>query len=340
MGQFPGLEGSRRKVNILVVDDDRGAVELIQMMLKVRGYGVVVAYSGSEALELLEDALERTSLWEPLPIDLVLLDIMMPGLDGFKVCQQIKQDQRLRHIPVIMVTALENTSDRVAAVEFGADGYITKPFLPEELGATIKAELQVKRREEELLRRNLELEAINKIAAAASTTLDPKRVLSMSFTALLECTNASAAVVYRHDESKGELTRVLQRGVQRPDVLPIADSISGRVFRTCVPVLRLHISQDPEMAIESTDDVQVEAYIGVPIQVGGQSLGVLEVYSTRPYGFVERDLKMYQEIGERIGVALQNAEIFRRIQTLLLKSSALAKGDLEKLSLTQGEVVA
>ncbi len=336
MGQFPGLEGSQRKVNILVVDDDRGAVELIQMMLKVRGYGVVVAYSGKEALELLEEAVERTSLWEPLPVDLVLLDIMMPGLDGFKVCQQIKQDPRLRHIPVIMVTALENTSDRVAAVEFGADGYITKPFLPEELGATIKAELQVKRREEDLLRRNLELEAINKISAAASTTLDPRRVLGMSLATLLECTNASAAVVYRHDENKKELTRVLQQGVRRPDVLPADDGVSGRVFRACVPVLRLHLGQDPELTVEGLD-TQIESYIGVPLLASGRALGVLEVYSARAYGFEERDLEMYREIGERIGMALQNAEIFQRVQTLLLKSSALAKGDIEKLSMMQGE---
>ena len=84
------------KTHIAVVDDDRGAAELIQMMLNVRGYEVRVFSSGGDVLRALEEMAKQASAWRPFPVDLVLLDIMMPGMDGFKVCQTIKHHPVLR----------------------------------------------------------------------------------------------------------------------------------------------------------------------------------------------------------------------------------------------------
>lgn len=318
------------KANILVVDDDRGSAELIKMMLESRGYNVRVAHSGNAAIDLVQDLVRQGSPWHPIPVDVILLDIMMPGADGFKVCQRVKNDPVLKYIPVIMVTALNSSSDKVAAVEFGADGYITKPFLPEELSAAAKAKVQIKRREETLLRQNKELSAIAAVASAAASTLDPKRVLSESMGALIVHTDISAGAIYCFDEAEQTLHLGIQRNVIRPDTIALCKGLLGRIIRTQKPVLKVELDADAQGLFEGLGNADLHAYIGIPLRGIEHTLGVLEVFHRDPGGFTDRDPELFAEIGNRIGVALQNAEIFCRTQNLLLKSSALATGSSPK----------
>jgi len=116
---------------ILVVDDEPTIVELIEESLRMDGFETARAYSGEEALETLAKD----------PPDLVLLDLMLPGMDGYEVCRQMQKDVRLSQIPVIMLTAKSAVTDRVAGYQKGADDYITKPFDAEELLVRVRAQL-------------------------------------------------------------------------------------------------------------------------------------------------------------------------------------------------------
>jgi len=102
---------------VLVVDDILANVKLLEARLSAEYFEVLTAFSGHEALDIL--ARER--------VDVVLLDVMMPGMDGFEVCRRIKSNAKTHHIPVIMVTALDQPSDRVQGLEAGADDFLTKP---------------------------------------------------------------------------------------------------------------------------------------------------------------------------------------------------------------------
>jgi len=102
---------------VLVVDDVDANVELLKARLTADYFEVRTARSGREALEICAN--ERA--------DVVLLDVMMPGMDGFEVCRRLKSEPRTQHIPVIMVTALDHPSDRVRGLEAGADDFLTKP---------------------------------------------------------------------------------------------------------------------------------------------------------------------------------------------------------------------
>jgi len=316
---------SEDKPTVLVVDDDPTAVRLLQMVLELRNYRVLVAYSGSEALELIRKCAPSSPGWQPLPIDSILLDIMMPGIDGFKVCQQLKDDPLFRHIPVIMVTALKSDADKITAVEFGADGYLTKPFSTEELEAVIKAKLQIKRREEELLRRNAELELINAVSAVASATLNPRRVLEESVRQLLTFAPLCAVAVYLIDQSGTQLQRVLQRGIQRPETASLREGLLARIVRTEQPQLISTTDEPQEPVFQVSEGNRIGVFIGVPLRGVERSLGVLELYGSEPENACERDTTVFLTIGDRIGSALENALLFENAQILLEKSTQIVR---------------
>jgi two-component system alkaline phosphatase synthesis response regulator PhoP len=117
---------------ILVVDDDREIVRLVRAYLEKSGYEVLVAYDGETALHMLRR--ERP--------DLVLLDLMMPGRDGWDVTQVVRGDEGLAAMPIIMLTARVEDQEKIVGLELGADDYVTKPFNPAEVVARVRAVLR------------------------------------------------------------------------------------------------------------------------------------------------------------------------------------------------------
>lgn len=113
---------------ILIVDDDRGGREALEALLLTQGYSLILASNGPDALRKLDES----------PIDLVLLDVMMPGMDGYEVCRQIRSNPAVADIPVLMLTALNDYRSRLAGFEVGADDYITKPYDSAELFARVR----------------------------------------------------------------------------------------------------------------------------------------------------------------------------------------------------------
>jgi signal transduction histidine kinase len=136
---------------VLVVDDDQRNVRLIESILKGSGYRVLKAYNGEEALRVVETE-------HP---DLLVLDVMMPRVSGFELCQQLKGRYETRLLPVIMVTALNALEDKVQALEYGADDFLTKPINKLELLAKVRSVLRVKALQDEVERRKSEIEAAN-----------------------------------------------------------------------------------------------------------------------------------------------------------------------------------
>jgi putative two-component system response regulator len=125
---------------VLIVDDIAGNVRLATSILEREGYIVTYADGGREAL----DAVVRD---RP---DLILLDVMMPGLDGYEVCRQLKTGASTRLIPVVLVTALRSTEDRIRGIDAGADDFITKPFNAHELRARVRSLIRIKRHTDDL----------------------------------------------------------------------------------------------------------------------------------------------------------------------------------------------
>jgi DNA-binding response OmpR family regulator len=124
-----GAKGeSMHKNRILIVDDEPDLVETLQTRLEQENFECLIAYDGNSALELAR---------KEAP-DLIILDLMLPGLDGYKVSRLLKFQEELMHIPIIMLTARDKSEDRLLGEQTGADYYMTKPFSMEKLVAKIK----------------------------------------------------------------------------------------------------------------------------------------------------------------------------------------------------------
>lgn len=137
---------------ILIIEDEKDILELIAFNLECTGYNVFKALNGEDGVIIAQ---------KELP-DLILLDLMMPGIDGFDVCRILKQEKKTRSIPIIMLTARGEDTDIVSGLELGAEDYVTKPFSPKILIARIRT----------VLRRSKDIKDIGETISVAGITMD------------------------------------------------------------------------------------------------------------------------------------------------------------------------
>jgi sigma-B regulation protein RsbU (phosphoserine phosphatase) len=159
---------ARATPQILVVDDDEINIKILQIQLEAKGYVVLTATSGIAALELVESN----------PPDLILLDIQMPRMDGFEVCQRIRAEVSTQFVPVVMVTALKDTADRIHAIQAGADDFISKPFDGHEIVARVSSLLRIKEYRDKLEEHNARLKGELEMARQVQEILIPQNGLA------------------------------------------------------------------------------------------------------------------------------------------------------------------
>lgn len=196
------------KERILVVDDEKDILELIDFNLSKNGYKVKTVTSGEEALELIKDN----------DYDLIILDLMLPGVDGFDLCKIIKADKHRANIPIVMVTAKAEEADKVAGLEIGADHYVTKPFSPRELLAIVKATLRRKPVKEEEEKPIIERGDLKIHVGRHEVTIKDKPVelTHLEFLILLALAKKPGWVMTRYqivDSTRGEGVTVTDRSV-------------------------------------------------------------------------------------------------------------------------------
>lgn len=232
-----------RKPKILIVDDLPANIELVKNFFVDEPYTLLEASNGKEALKIVE---------EQKP-DIVLLDVIMPEMDGFQVCQILKEDERTRLVPVIMITGLEDSKSKIRGINMGVDDFITKPFNYYELKARVASLIKMKRYTDQL--RNAEQILFN--LALTIETKDPyKKGHSQR---LANISSMLAEWVGMSDDE----VRAVRRGSILHDIgkLAIQDEIllkPGPLTRNEFSVVKLHPEIGAEMCspLDSLDDVQ------------------------------------------------------------------------------------
>lgn len=209
---------------ILIIEDDKHISKLVKYNLERGGFECVVTGTGEEALEVLNKQ----------PVDLIILDIMLPGMDGFETCRQIKQDSLLSSIPIIMLTAKGEEVDRIVGFELGADDYVVKPFSPRELVLRVKA----------VLKRDKPAESNKEILRIDKLTVDISRHRVTIEDNQVHLTSLEFELLVVLMERMG---RVQSREKLLNDVWDIAADVSSRTIDTHITRLRQKLGRMGEL---------------------------------------------------------------------------------------------
>lgn len=199
---------------ILLVDDNPTNLQLLLQTLNGRGYKLLVAKNGESALKIAQKN-------KPA---LILLDIMMPGIDGYEVCRQLKTDQETNGITVIFLSALDETKDKVKGLNLGAVDFISKPFQPEEVLARVATQLKIHRLERALSERNKQLEADNQRILEAMT----EGIFGLDQAGCITFANAAATRMtgFAEDDLTGQqLVNILLKPTKGTDNIPILKTL-------------------------------------------------------------------------------------------------------------------
>jgi len=327
------------KANILIVDDEIETVDMISFLLESQGYTVIPAYSGAEALEILQQGLQEPGRDRSL-IDLVILDVRIPDVDGYEICQVIKQDHHLKYIPVIMVTGLGSVEDTTRGLAIGADDYVSKPFKAEELVARVKAMLRVRAMEQELLQNTHELAALNEINKAITSSLDLDQILSQTMHGIREILHVEAGSLLLLDEDSGmlEFKKILSGSQERMVGFKLkpGEGIAGHVVQQGEPLLVLDTQNDPRFCprLDEAIGFVTRSLLCVPLKVKDKIIGVIEVINKLDSQFDENDLWLLNYMAGSVAIALENARLYTELSDFAqeLKKSQAQLVQAEKLA--------
>jgi diguanylate cyclase (GGDEF)-like protein len=291
-----------RRSTILVVEDEAGIARMIQVLLEARGFATVVTHSGDEALARVAHQ----------PVDLVLLDVMMPGMDGYEVCRRLKSDPRMRHIPVVMLTAKDAVRDMVLGLEIGADEYITKPFNTDELIARIKVLLRIQGMSLELLRRNRELQALNSVALAVSRSLSLEAILDAALARTLDSLGLSCGLVHLLEPRSANLALHIWQGLTSPPEglrrLPPGPSWAWQALEAEEPLVLPDAGQAAGLGRASVQPPEPLAAVALRFQE--RRLGVITVVGDPGQSFTGDELNLLAAIGRQVSLALENSRLY------------------------------
>ena len=326
---------------ILIVDDDIHTADYLAELLQDQGHETDWAFDGQEALAKLRSTPVEAAGVEQA-FDLMILDVMMPGIDGYEVCRRVKRDESLCHISIIMVTALGSTDNKTKGLDIGADDYVTKPFTQQELLARVNAVLRVRAVEWEVHQRNRELAALNDISRLISRSLDLDDVLSTALNQTLALMSGRAALIalVEPDENNDIVLR-MHRGVPSqlvpsltgarwPSVAPLGyledvdldhrydrslEGIGGGVIRDVISrgetTVTVTLSADPHLA--SLAHYGLGAAVCTPLTSQRGVVGALAVLGTEETLWGDHSIRLLEAIGGQVGVAVENARLYTKV---------------------------
>jgi PAS domain S-box-containing protein len=284
---------------LLVVEDNRDTALLLRDLLVAEGYEVESVPTGEAALE----TLERTP-----DMDLVVLDLMLPGMSGYEVIERMRTRPELATTPILVLSALSSPSARIRGLRDGADDYMTKPFLPEELVARTRTLVTGRL----LGRRTAEIQALEEIAEAALTASDPDALLGKMVEVAAGVFGADAAAILLLDETRRELrgrAAVGLGGDVRRVAMPADSGAAAIVLGTQSPVLISDgAATDARVANPAIRAGGFRSLMVAPLVVGGTAIGVLEV-ARRARQLDSRVDRLLRIVADRIAVTMEHARL-------------------------------
>jgi sigma-B regulation protein RsbU (phosphoserine phosphatase) len=326
------MSDSRITNTILVVDDAPENIDLLDGVLN-KDYKIKAALNGEKALKI---------AGSENPPDIILLDIEMPGMDGYEVCRRLKADPQTRDIPIIFVTAKSDESDETKGLEIGAVDYITKPFSPPIVRARLKTHLALKNNLEELYQKNQmlnaranELTSINRLAEKTSSSLNMHEVLQAVCDELVKIFNIRNAGIGLFDKARAKLKIVAFRSSDPEEKdatgieLRLQDFEATRiVIKTKQPIAIENAQTDPRTKpIHSImRELGTLGLLIVPIISLKEVIGTIGMPAKHPGQiFTNAEIELAKTIASQVASSIENARLYTQIEQAL----DIAEHDLE-----------
>lgn len=310
---------------VLVVDDSMAHAQMVAAHLERAGYRTRLAYGGPEALALIEEQ----------PPDLVILDVMMPGMDGFQVCERLKTNDTTWFIPVILLTALNDQRDRIRGIESGADDFLSKPFNREEMLARVRSLLRLKFARDALQTERNHLALLYEISQGINSQLAVDEVLRRIVNHAREALPANMCSILILDRDRSHARQFISREGAPPVA---AEGVTPVVFQQGLAAWILEheqstviddTSSDPRWLVLPGDTFPVGSVIGAPMLFASESIGVLLATHPQPRSFDDRHLALLNSIAAQAAIAVRNAQLYeveqrRRRELEMLQQTAVA----------------
>ena len=333
---------------ILIVDDNPTNLGVLSNYLKDYGFRILVARSG-------ESTLKKAQFVQP---DLILLDIMMPDLNGFEICRHLKANPATKNIPIIFMTALTQIEDKVKGFELGAVDYITKPLQHEEVVARVATHLRLQQTTDELraanaalYKRAVQLETSSQVGQQVTLMLDLDELLTQVVRLIQSKFGYYFVGVWLLNEQQDSVllqaragaveTRLPQQGYQIP--VNRDDSAVVWVCREGEYHLAEDVSQASKyLALDELPEAHSELVL--PLRVGPQIMGGLDILSDELAAFRDEDRVVLQTLADQIAIAIRNAQSYtleqrrRKLAESLEHTGRVLSSNLE-LSQVSGRIL-
>ena len=350
-----------KKYTILIVDDNATNLGVIVDYLAGYGFQIMVARNGKMALKRAKFA----------PPDLILLDVRMPGIDGFETCRLLKADRRTKDIPVIFMTALTSTEDKVQGFAVGAVDYVTKPIQHEEVLARITTHLTLRDLQKQLQQANQELESANnrleqrvadrtyrlQVMAQLSRQLNQIGDLDYLITTLVQGLQNSFAYYHvqvylvepesrahalragRHAGQDLILARASQEIGHKFELYRLSkeQGIVGEVAKTNHYFLSNNVTECvtfvPNPLLPHT-----KSELALPLRLGDELIGVLDIHSEQLNYFTSKDVSMLQSIADGVAIAINNTRLLSEREATITKWQELDRAKSQFLGVVSHEL--
>ncbi len=287
---------------VLIVDDNENNRDVLERRIARYGHIVETAENGREAL----DKIRARSY------DLVLLDIMMPEMNGYQLLERVKQDPEYRNLPIIVISAIDDVESIVRCIKLGAEDYLPKPFNPSILKARISASLEKKRlRDQE--EAHLEDQAISqRIARELNTRLSLSRAAELTLDWAMKRTSAHAGFIARILDSGEEMVIVAVAGHSQSlqyyqnTIIPIESDSLQKAVKTILP----------QSSVDREDYwlTETKSRVVIPIGRGGQVLALLILEDASEARYSNRTLSFLTSLSDRSAIAMSNALLYEQVQ--------------------------
>ncbi|MDM8560401.1 response regulator [Candidatus Parabeggiatoa sp. HSG14] len=271
---------------ILIIDDTPSNVKLLLNFLTNSGFQVLVT----------KDAKRSIQKAEYVQPDLILLDVLMPDMDGFEVCQQLKSQENTQDIPVIFMTALDDTTHKIKGFDLGGADYISKPFHPKEVLVRINAQLTLRKQQQQLLKQNQQLQqeiTVRKqaedllriqrdLAIALSSTDNLTEALDRLLETVLKIDEIDSGSVYLVDISTGELEMVTHQGFSPNFVTAVSYYHKNSPQATMImsgKLIYIHYDEIPATSAKIWKNEGLRSVVSMPVRHNGQIIAAINLAS-------------------------------------------------------------